>query len=102
MSHTARILIVLFMLQGLLRLIAEAETAASPSTSGTGENQMPSDAEKNTTDKKPDSTATPDIVNTPAGPVPKKEVHEVKPGETVRRNKDGTFTSVPDANQTGQ
>ena len=63
---------------------------------------MASDAEKNATDKKPNSAGAPDIVNTPAGPVPKKEVHEVKPGETVRRNKDGTFTSVPDANQTGQ
>ncbi len=102
MSHTALILIVLFMLQGLLRPIAEDEAATPPSTSGTGENQMASDAEKNATDKKPDLAGAPDIVNTPAGPVPKKEVHEVKPGETVRRNKDGTFTSVPDANQTGQ
>ena len=54
------------------------------------------DAEKRGTDEtKHDPRAAPDTVNTPAGPVPKEQVHEVKPGETVRRNKDGTYTNVP-------
>jgi hypothetical protein len=102
MSHTALIFIVLFMLQSLLPPTGKVEATASPSAREAGENQMVSDAEKDTTDKKPGPATAPDMVNTPAGPVPKNQVREVKPGEAVRRNKDGTFTNVPDPNQTGQ
>jgi hypothetical protein len=34
-------------------------------------------------------------VITPAGPLPKSKVHQVKPGEVVRRNPDGTISIVP-------
>jgi len=36
-----------------------------------------------------------DMVITPAGPVPRNRVHPVRPGETVRRNKDGSLEIVP-------
>jgi hypothetical protein len=36
-----------------------------------------------------------DIVITPAGPIPKDKVRQVKPNETVRRNEDGSYTIVP-------
>lgn len=39
-----------------------------------------------------------DVVITPAGPVPKDKVHPVHPGETVRRNPDGSYTVVPKKN----
>jgi hypothetical protein len=53
MSHTALIFIVLFMLQSLLPPTGKVEATASPSAREPGENQMVSDAEKDTTDKKP-------------------------------------------------
>jgi hypothetical protein len=40
------------------------------------------------------------VVITPAGPIPKDKVHLVRPGETVRRNKDGNLQVVP-ANKKG-
>lgn len=44
-----------------------------------------------------------DLVITPGGPRPREQVHPVGPGETVRRNPDGTYTVVPkqtpDSNQ---
>jgi hypothetical protein len=36
-----------------------------------------------------------DLVITPGGPRPRRQVHQVRPGETVRHNEDGTFTIVP-------
>ena len=36
-----------------------------------------------------------DLVITPGGPRPRDQVHHVRPGETVRRNDDGTYTVVP-------
>jgi hypothetical protein len=36
-----------------------------------------------------------DLVITPAGPLPKENVHPVGPNEVVRRNEDGTYTIVP-------
>jgi hypothetical protein len=36
-----------------------------------------------------------DSVITPGGPRPKDQVRSVKPGEAVRRNKDGTYTIIP-------
>jgi len=36
-----------------------------------------------------------DLVITPAGPRRKSQVHPVKPGETIRRNPDGTYTTIP-------
>lgn len=46
-----------------------------------------------------DDKATPpddkrDLVITPAGPIPKENVHPVGPNEIVRRNADGTYTIV--------
>jgi hypothetical protein len=35
------------------------------------------------------------VVITPAGPVPRDKVHKVGPGETVRRNDDGSLEVVP-------
>jgi hypothetical protein len=35
------------------------------------------------------------LVITPAGPMQKKNVHEVGPNQVVRRNKDGTYTIAP-------
>ncbi len=57
---------------------------------------MANDDKKGGTDKtQPCPPDRSDIINTAAGPVPKDQVHEVKPGEAARRNKDGTFTKVP-------
>ena len=36
-----------------------------------------------------------DLVITPAGPIPKENVHPVGPNEIVRRNEDGTYTIFP-------
>ena len=47
------------------------------------------------TEKPPCGPAESDMVITPAGPVPKDKVHEVKPGEAVQRGKDGTLAVVP-------
>jgi hypothetical protein len=49
---------------------------------------VPSD--KDGSGNKPD-----DIVITPGGPRRRDQVHPVGPGETVRRNQDGTYTVVP-------
>jgi len=35
-------------------------------------------------------------VITPAGPRPAEQVHRVRPGKTVRRNPDGTYSIVPE------
>jgi len=35
------------------------------------------------------------MVVTPGGPRRRDQVHRVGPGETVRRNADGTYTVVP-------
>ena len=42
-----------------------------------------------------------DPVITPGGPRPRDQVHHVRPGETVRRNDDGTYTIVPVKPPTG-
>jgi hypothetical protein len=47
------------------------------------------------TDKKTSNRSSEEIVITPAGPVPKNRVPEVKPGETVRRKDDGTLEKIP-------
>jgi len=36
-----------------------------------------------------------DLVITPAGPMPRDKVQQVGPGETVRRNPDGSHTIAP-------
>jgi len=38
------------------------------------------------------------VVITPAGPMPKSKVHPVGPGESIRRNPDGTYTVIPKKN----
>jgi hypothetical protein len=38
-----------------------------------------------------------DLVITPGGPRAKDQVHALKPGEVLRRNKDGSYTIVPTA-----
>jgi hypothetical protein len=45
--------------------------------------------------KKPSPPPEEDLVITPAGPVRKKNVHQVAPNQAVRRNQDGTYTIVP-------
>jgi len=45
--------------------------------------------DQSTSDKKDD------LVVTPGGPRPRDQTHHVGPGETIRRNDDGTFTVVP-------
>jgi len=89
-----------FLLAGTWTLSAGAGRAASvPSAQRAGESQMAQDDRTTETDKnKQKSTGKPDMVNTPAGPVPRERVHEVKPGEVLRRNKDGTYTKVPKSN----
>jgi hypothetical protein len=39
-----------------------------------------------------------ETVITPAGPIPKENVHQVAPNEAVRRNQDGTYSIVPRTN----
>jgi len=52
--------------------------------------------------KKPKTPPTKqDLVITPGGPRPKDQVRAIKPGEVLRRNKNGTFTVVP-ANKPSQ
>ena len=41
------------------------------------------------------SSRNDDLVVTPGGLRPRDRVHPVGPGETVRRNDDGTYTIVP-------
>jgi hypothetical protein len=45
--------------------------------------------------KKPSPPHEEDLVITPAGPMRKKNVRQVAPNQAVRRNKDGTYTIVP-------
>jgi hypothetical protein len=45
--------------------------------------------------KKPSPPPDEELVITPAGPVLKKNVHQVAPNQAVRRNQDGTYTIVP-------
>jgi len=40
-------------------------------------------------------------VITPGGPRQKKNVHRVEPGQTLRRNPDGTYSIVPATPETG-
>jgi hypothetical protein len=47
-------------------------------------------SDKDESENKPD-----DVVITPGGPRRRDQVHPVGPGETVRRNPDGTSTVVP-------
>jgi len=42
-----------------------------------------------------DDAGKDEIVNTPAGPRRRSQVHHVEPGESVRRNDDGSYTVVP-------
>ena len=41
----------------------------------------------------------PNLVITPAGPVPKENVHHVGPNQEVRRQKDGSYIIVPKTDQ---
>ncbi len=88
-------------------LVLAAATGSSPRGPGaaagpeyaiaqTGEQTMPSGGEQDRT-KGPASGSKDDVVITPAGPMPKDKVREVKPGEAVRQNEDGTVTIVPDS-----
>ena len=43
----------------------------------------------------PPSKGEDDLVITPGGPRPRGQVHQIRPGEAVRQNEDGTFTIVP-------
>jgi hypothetical protein len=98
MTPVARALLLYLLLPIRFPSTGAMDLAAVPAAESTERNQMAKDAERCGTDKaKHDPCTTPDMVNTPAGPVPKEQVHEVKPGETVRRNEDGTFTTVPRA-----
>jgi len=66
----------------------------------TGAQQMPKNdqhVQKDSTTSPPQGTPQTDVVITPAGPVPKNKVYEVKPGEAVRQNDDGTITIVPNS-----
>ena len=45
--------------------------------------------------KKPVPPPGEDLVITPAGPVPKENVHQIGPNQAVRRNPDGSYTIVP-------
>ena len=94
-----RVLTVLLLALSCIPPTGRVDAASTLATHWTGGNQMASDDEKSAADKKPPNPPdSPDMVNTPAGPVPKEQVHEVKPGETVRQNKDGTVTKVPRSN----
>lgn len=52
-------------------------------------------ATKSGTDTKSDAAAPTDTIITPAGPRLREKVREVKPGEAVRRNDDGSLSIEP-------
>jgi hypothetical protein len=83
----------LLIMQSWCLPIRRIEAVSRPSITQMEGKQMTSGDKKPATDKK--ESPGPDMVNTPGGPVPKEQVHEVKPGEVVRRKKDGTLTSDP-------
>ncbi|MFY9988911.1 MAG: hypothetical protein WAK31_29425 [Chthoniobacterales bacterium] len=72
-------------------------TAVNPLITQYGEKAMPRRAatdgsgKANKSDPQKDKG---DVVITPAGPMPKENVHKVGPNEVVRRNDDGTYTIV--------
>jgi hypothetical protein len=93
---SARALLIFLLMQHLLLLAGRADTMSAIAGEQVGENQMTSNNDKNDSNKENSAPpAVPDVVNTPAGPVPRDKVHEVMPGETVRQNKDGSLTKAP-------
>ena len=99
MKPTRYALLVFLLTQSWFPPTGGVDAASLSSTQRTGENQMTNDDNKGGTGKtKPGQPGGSDTINTPAGPVPKEQVHEVEPGEAVRRNKDGTLTKVPRPN----
>lgn len=93
-----RRLIALLIPSGLLLRHLDARAATSPEQVG-DDGMADQDKERSKADKKKSPPAAEEMVITPAGPVPKKQVHEVKPGEAVRRNKNGSLTKVPRSDQ---
>jgi hypothetical protein len=47
-------------------------------------------------DKPKGSKEETDLVVAPGGPRPKEQVHGVGPGQSVRRNEEGTYTVIPE------
>lgn len=47
------------------------------------------------TDSKSDTAGRRDTIITPAGPLPREKVHQVRPGEVVRRKEDGSLIIEP-------
>jgi len=79
---------------------AAAPSASATATGQTGEQYMPTnDKQDQAVSKTPAPHVTPqtDMVITPAGPVPKDKVYEVKSGEAVRQKNNGTITIVPNS-----
>jgi len=82
--------------------LLELATSAGPIISHYGEKPMPRQAKTDCgggADKPTPPDDKRDLVITPAGPMPKENVHPVKPNEIVRRNEDGTYTIVPNPNR---
>ena len=76
-------------------VLTEAQCWAPPAGAQNGDDHMTNErktGEEN--NKKPDRSAE-ELVITPAGPVLKKNVHQVEPNQAVRRNRDGSYTIVP-------
>ena len=93
------VVILMFLLMvGNGRGLLESATAGDSIISHYGEKPMPRQTKTDcggSTDKPTPPDNKRDLVITPAGPIPKEEVHLVKPGEIVRRNEDGTYTIIP-------
>jgi hypothetical protein len=90
-----RTLLALLMMQSLRPISNPAADMSDRMVQQTGVHCMAIDDKPDDRDNKVSSTPQQDLVITPAGPIPRDKVHEVRPGETVRQNKDGTMTIVP-------
>jgi hypothetical protein len=81
--------------------LLKSATSSKPIASNYGPKPMPRPAKTDCgggTDKPTPPDDKQDMVITPAGPMPKQIVQPVGPNETVRRNEDGTYTTVPNPN----
>lgn len=89
------------LIQGSLLPIGVADAEIPPFPGQSGETQMTEQDgkyDKDESGKRQPSPVSKDMVNTPAGRVPKGQVHEVKPGEAIRRDKDGALVKIPPKN----
>ena len=77
-------------------VLKEAQCWAPPAGAAqNGDDHMTNERKTGEENNKKPGPSAEELVITPAGPVLKKNVHQVEPNQAVRRNKDGSYTIVP-------